>query len=269
MSLWAPLIASVYGVEGGLAVRKASAPGGYWPAILTAGRDIDASAVVFEKNFRKAVRRGNWTRFWLDTWVGQTLLSIQFGGLFALDLNKDCLVQDRIFLSNQVINFSWEWRHSPLGREFSELEGLLSCFHNQAALNDDDDSWVWSASSNGAYQVRDISSALDNARMIRSEDPILWCKLFSKKINLFVWRVQRHFFPSLAMRGISLDSLTCPLYSSEAKDVNHAFFTCALAQKVWDAAAIWWSFSTLALSCCDDVFSSQISALPPAIARCL
>lgn len=47
MSLWARLITSIYGVEGGLGISKVSTAGGYCPAIISAGRLIDSSDVVF------------------------------------------------------------------------------------------------------------------------------------------------------------------------------------------------------------------------------
>lgn len=89
-SLWARLVASVYSKDGVLGDSLTLVSGGVWPAIIQAGRDIDEAGVVFARSFKRVVGRGNSTRFWHDTWVGDSTLCIKFSRLFALDLNNQC-----------------------------------------------------------------------------------------------------------------------------------------------------------------------------------
>lgn len=150
------------------------------------------------------------------------------------------------------------------------LLSSLICHLVKVTLTDEDGSWMWSPASSGLYQVRDIASALDNVWMACSDNTPIWSNLQPKKVNLFVWRAQRNFFPSLqqlVMRAIPVPSITCPLCSCGSEDVEYALFRCPLTQKVWEFVVAWWSVHTLALWDCDDVVSPEILSLVPAAAR--
>lgn len=61
MSLWTRLIVSIG--DGGLGVFQISVSGGIWHTVIEVGRDIVVVGDVFEKNFKRALGRGDSTRF--------------------------------------------------------------------------------------------------------------------------------------------------------------------------------------------------------------
>lgn len=85
---------------------KSSYSGGLWPAIICPGSDINAMGVVFQKNLCRTIGRGDSTLFWNDTWLRGASPSSSFSRLYALALNKHCLVQDRISYSDHSLHFS-------------------------------------------------------------------------------------------------------------------------------------------------------------------
>lgn len=85
--------------------------------------------------------------------------------------------------------------------------------------------------------------------------------LYKKKINLFMWHARRSFLPcllQLAMKGISVPTISCPLCVEFTKDVDHALFKCVYARRVWDEKARWWGVDTLCICDCDDLFTEEI-----------
>lgn len=71
-------------------------PRGVWSGVLKAGCLNEIVGVPFRQNFSKLAGRGNSTHFWLDIWAGVVPLASRFGRLFALELNKEFLIKDRI-----------------------------------------------------------------------------------------------------------------------------------------------------------------------------
>ena len=58
-----------------------------------------------------------------------------------------------------------------------------------------------------------------------------------------MWRARRDCLPTrhnLAHKGVSLESLSCPICSSETEDIHHLLFSCSLAQEVLKRVCCWW-----------------------------
>ena len=58
--------------------------------------------------------------------------------------------------------------------------------------------------------------------------PTRWVKGVPIKINIFTWRARRDCLPTrlnLIQRGISLESVSCPICCASEEDVSHVFFS--------------------------------------------
>lgn len=108
-----------------------------------------------------------------------------------------------------------------------------------------------------------MADYLDTLSSSSSAPPTFWCKLLPRKINLFLWRARRSFLPSLlqlAIKGITVRSISCPLCGDAIEDTDHALFKCLLPRRVWEAIGRWWGVCSISLWDCDEV----LQLLPPA-----
>lgn len=64
----------------------------------------------FSNAVRRQIIRGNQTRFWLDTWIGNTTLHDLFPRLFSVTVNKEAKVTDCGYWLNRSWIWRWSWR---------------------------------------------------------------------------------------------------------------------------------------------------------------
>lgn len=110
----------------------------------------------------------------------------------------------------------------------------------------------------GVFSTRSIYHDIDAKWADSYGPPTIWPTLIPSKVNIFIWRAQRFFllcYLHLAMRGVPLESVACPVCSAHFEDVDHAIFRCLVATPVWDAVASWCGVSNLFLWEVSDLFS--------------
>lgn len=192
------------------------------------------------------------------------------GSVIVYPRHKQCLISDRLTPPNRPLSFSWEWRHPPRGKETSKFDELTAILEKLPPFQNHPDKWTWSApTTSGVFQVREMSVYLDSIWTSTSAISMFWCKLLSRKINLFLSRT-RSFLPcllQLAIKGISVPSIYCPLCGVAAEDIDHALFRCLLPRRVWEAVGQWWGVGSSPLLDCDELFSETVLNLVPATAR--
>jgi hypothetical protein len=98
-----------------------------------------------------AIGNGHLTRFWEDTWLGQTPLADQYPSLYSIVRRRNVLVSD--VLANNPLNVEfrrilsdakWDaWIHL--------VQRLLSI-----NLNDEEDKFVWKLSDSGSFSVKSM-----------------------------------------------------------------------------------------------------------------
>ncbi|PWA54419.1 hypothetical protein CTI12_AA436230 [Artemisia annua] len=77
--------------------------------------------------------------------------NIVFPRLFALEINKECLVSYRWKLVNTVRLGNWNWRYEPCGRVVEELVGLEQVLKFLTAF--DLEKWQWFLMTNEKFTV--------------------------------------------------------------------------------------------------------------------
>ncbi|GJU02311.1 hypothetical protein Tco_1112649 [Tanacetum coccineum] len=88
-SLWFRVIGALYGSSIGSHPTHMSSN---WCSIVRELHLLKDKGFDFRSHCKKRVGNGNDTRFWLDRWIGDKPLSVNFPRLFALELNKDVSV---------------------------------------------------------------------------------------------------------------------------------------------------------------------------------
>ncbi|GJR91619.1 hypothetical protein Tco_0215630 [Tanacetum coccineum] len=95
-------------------------------------------------------------------------LMYQFPRLYALELSEDCLIKDSWCLENKVWKRNWDWRSSPKGRAFSELQSLSSLLDGFVLCPQAKDDWIWTLSNDGLFTVKRLSSIIDSTYLTDS-----------------------------------------------------------------------------------------------------
>nr|GEV43061.1 RNA-directed DNA polymerase, eukaryota [Tanacetum cinerariifolium] len=75
--------------------------------------------------------------------------------------------------------------------------------------------------------VKVIRNYIDDKFMPSHSEPSRWVRYIPIKINVFAWRARRDCLPTrvnLMRRGVTLDSVNCPLCNSDEEDIHHELF---------------------------------------------
>nr|GEZ33211.1 RNA-directed DNA polymerase, eukaryota, reverse transcriptase zinc-binding domain protein [Tanacetum cinerariifolium] len=225
-SLWSKVIQALYGKRIDFHATKFSS---IWCSIIWELHQLKDNGFDFWEHCKIVIGNGFTTRFWYDLWIGDMPLYAKFPRLFALDLNKDCSVADK--LNNSVeLSFRRTVRGGIEQHQMSDLVSMLESI----VLSSCNDRWVCDLSNDGDFKVKDIRIFLDDLILPHSERT-RWIKAMPIKINIFAWPARKDCLPTrmnLVQRDINIDSVLCPVCVTNDEDAHHLFFRCDLAQHV-------------------------------------
>lgn len=199
-----------------LTVRNIRRAAGPWVDIIKAGLVLDSIGLMFSHSFQRKLGDGSTIKIWSDQWLEAEKLCVLFHGLFALEQDKECTVQDRVA-------FHWNWRQNPRGRETSELHSILRLLSTVALDHQRSDPWSSSFAENGIFSVKEVAAQLDSTWAFPSNTLTIRIRYLPQKVNIFLWRARRNLLPTymnLALRGINVDSIICPLCSIDIKSTR-------------------------------------------------
>lgn len=111
------------------------------------------------------------------------------------------------------------------------------------AGNSNHGNWNWSLDRDGLYSVSSLRKALDSRCLVSVPTVTAWCKVVPIKVNIFIWRLRLCRLPTrenLARRGVSLQSLICPLCNSDMENEEHLFLKCSLAKEIMAHLHVRW-----------------------------
>ncbi|GJX79383.1 RNA-directed DNA polymerase, eukaryota [Tanacetum coccineum] len=196
-------------------------------------------------SMQRRVNNGASTKFWHDSWTGNSSFKIQFPRLFHLSLNKDYTV-------NECWNNGWhlEWSRNIInGTNAAQLATLQNTISG-ISLNDSEDVWDWTI-DNTSFSVKSARHCIDRGFLPDDAQETRWNKLLPKKINIFIWRTLRDRLPSrwnLSRKGIDLNSMNCPICDKGIDTAFHMFWVCSLATSVWLHVFNWTNLQSPTLS---------------------
>jgi hypothetical protein len=212
-------------------------------------------AVESKKWFSDAVVRklgnGDCTHFWLERWVGDRPLREQFPRLFSLSSQKEALVREIWCTDGDMGRWNLTWRRECFQWEL-ELVIQLHQILATVVLNEDADSWVWTASEEDSFTVKTAYSSLAtdlvNTDMFDADEKHvfehIWCSPAPSKVVVFSWQLLHYRLPTrsnLAHRNcLPLDvSQACVMCNGFIETVNHLFLHCNVSFSVWYAVFNW------------------------------
>ncbi|GJR17310.1 RNA-directed DNA polymerase, eukaryota, reverse transcriptase zinc-binding domain protein [Tanacetum coccineum] len=206
--LWARVIGSIYGHDGGIPHnisrrRKHS----NWGIIVSSVKRLNEKGDDLLSLCTRKLGNGSPTNHPLDCW-------------------EDNLV----------------WRHPRGGMESSHFDALNAIIGN-VLLTDNCDSWQWSPDVVAGYSVASARSLVDDIILETDLVATRWNHNIPIKVNVFLWRLNLNKLPSrvnLERKGVEIGSILCPSYHFDVETVNHIFFNCELAKDLWSLLAKWW-----------------------------
>ncbi|GJU51297.1 hypothetical protein Tco_1220852 [Tanacetum coccineum] len=121
------------------------------------------------------IRVGNGlrTQFWNEVWIGDTQLRVMFPRIYALEINKDCTVTDKLQFS-----VTSSLRRSVRGGVESSQLALLQTYIEGTLLSNMEDRWVWDLNGEGVFRVKDVRILLDECFLPKAPTATRWVKYF-------------------------------------------------------------------------------------------
>ncbi|GJX38186.1 RNA-directed DNA polymerase, eukaryota [Tanacetum coccineum] len=196
-----------------------------------------------EYYFRDPESNGRSTSFWNDLWIGDSCFRYKFPRLYALDINKECTVADKM-VASFTSSFRREVRGGAESLQLTQILDLLGT----VILSNMEDRWIWDLNGDGEFCVKDVRNLLDVTFLPKADSPTRWIKTIPIKVNIFAWKVSLDRLPTrsnLARRGVLVPSSSCLICNVSDEDLAHLLFRCDLAIEVTRLVYRWWNLVSI------------------------
>ncbi|GJZ50150.1 RNA-directed DNA polymerase, eukaryota [Tanacetum coccineum] len=217
-SLWFRVIQAVYGSS--LETHQVHMTS-LWCSILRELNVLVLKGFDLLAHCKKRIGDGNNTSFWRDPWVGDQPLRLMFPHRFAVVSKANSGSEDLI--------------------------SVLDCNHFVSSA----DRWICDLNGDGMFRVKDIRSSIDSIILLSDAISTRWVKFVPIKINVFVWRARLDRLPTrvnLDRRGVTLDSVLCPMCGMATEDSSHVLFRCELDSLIIRKICRWWELDSQVFS---------------------
>ena len=114
--------------------------------------------VAFFNRTKFIVGNGNTTRFWEDTWLGETPLAVQYPTLYNIVQHKE----DYVGTVLQTIPLNIQFRRVLVGERWTAWMHLVRRLID-VQLSDQPDSTQWKLTKNGIFTVKSFYMDLINS----------------------------------------------------------------------------------------------------------
>nr|GEU31000.1 RNA-directed DNA polymerase, eukaryota [Tanacetum cinerariifolium] len=161
-------------------------------------------------------------------------LELLYNRLYLLELDKDCLIIDRIENGKWI----WNWSRNDLGvRKTAYFRDLLIEI-SRVDIFTVGDTCIWSLAKDDIFSVKEARQVIDDKILPSLATSTSWDKILPRKVNIFIWRLMLDRL-NLSSCGIDIQSISCPFCNGNVKSSNHICFECDISLKVWILVRIW------------------------------
>ncbi|KAD4179850.1 hypothetical protein E3N88_28441 [Mikania micrantha] len=226
-------------INGALSVKKSIA--GPWKNILKVQVDLSHLGLNMDKMFRCKDGNGCEAVFWSDNWTRLGALKDRFPSLFLMELNKRCVVKDRL-PPFPGLDFSWAWKLQNASAPDPSQIILCRSSIPPITLNPiAQDSWGWDDSLDMELSVRSIREVIESKSLPEDDVLLPWSYWLPLKVNAFAWHAGLDRIPSkhnLIIRGIPINPF-CDSCKAIHESTDHLLIRCSFASRVWDEIFEW------------------------------
>lgn len=186
----------------------------------------------------KKIGDGTQTKFWKDRWCKGEVLCENFPLIYALEVDKECFVVDRIKDNGPA----WNWARRLRQGTVQQQMGVFLGFVGEAVCGLGPDRWYWDIEQDGIFSVAGTRKHIDNIVLEGNCIETRWCELVPRKVNIFIWRLLLGRLPTfveLVKRGVAILNTNCSICEWEEESLAHIFSRCEVAKKTWEVLFRW------------------------------
>nr|GEU32157.1 RNA-directed DNA polymerase, eukaryota [Tanacetum cinerariifolium] len=207
-SLWTRVIKAIHGDDGSVGKNKLGSVRSCWMNVVHESKELENLRVNIFDYIRLKVGNGESTLFWEEKWID---------GLVLKDIKRRC----------EAVSI----------RCISELINIVPLVPMA-------DRCVWSLESSGEFSVASLRKVIDGERFPGGISGTRWVKLVPIKVNVLAWKIKTDAIPTrfnISRRGITIDSLPCPICDCGVESTSHLFFECSLVRQLARKVSRWWN----------------------------
>ncbi|GJU75640.1 putative RNA-directed DNA polymerase, eukaryota, reverse transcriptase zinc-binding domain protein [Tanacetum coccineum] len=130
----------------------------HWRWIVDSSSFLHLKNIIPLNSFRFKAGCGTCIRFWKDIWIGDSLLNIHNNRLYRLELDKDCLIIDRI----ENGQWSWNWSKNDLGVCNTAYFRDLLIEISRVDISMVGDICIWSLAKDDIFSVKESRRVIDD-----------------------------------------------------------------------------------------------------------
>jgi len=252
--LWYRVLKARYGEEGGRLMDGGGDGSVWWKMICSvcsgAGSGVGS---WFEDNVRRVVGGGTSTYFWLDNWVGEAPLRVQFPRRFELSENKGATVKEMAERGWDVGGGAWVWRRRLLAWEEESVLECSSLLCDIVLQVSTLDRWRWVLDHFSGYSVKGTYKylTLPTTPVETGLYDAAWVKHVPLKVSVFVWCLLRNRLPTkdnlLRRRALHQDDIICVGGCGCQETSHHLFIRCDIFGGLWHRIYQWLDISFIPL----------------------
>uniref|UniRef100_A0A8I6WF16 Reverse transcriptase zinc-binding domain-containing protein n=1 Tax=Hordeum vulgare subsp. vulgare TaxID=112509 RepID=A0A8I6WF16_HORVV len=206
------------------------------------------------------IGNGEGTRFWEDSWLGETPLATQYPALYNIAQRKDAYVAT--ILQSHPLNI--QFRRSLIGHRWADWLHLVRRLMD-IQLSDETDRVQWKLTNSGIFTVKSMYlNLIDTITIPKSRN--IWKVKVPLRIKVFMWFVHKKVIltkDNLAKRNWG-GSTRCSFCDNE-ENISHLFLHYPLARVLWHTVRI--AFNIIPPDSIDMLFGTWLDGVDKIIAR--
>lgn len=214
----------------------------------------------FYQRVKFIVGNGASTRFWEDTWLGDTPLALQYPMLYNIVQRKEDYVST--ILQSTPLNI--QFRRALVGARWDAWLHLVERIM-QVHLAEQSDSIRWILTKNGVFSVKSMYSHLINTGILPTSVPI-WRIKVPLRIKIFMWFIHKGVIltkDNLLKRSWRGRPNCC--YCEQNETIKHLFIECPLAKLLWRTIQI--AFNISPPICVGSIFTTWLNGVDAKISK--
>uniref|UniRef100_A0A8I6WC46 Reverse transcriptase zinc-binding domain-containing protein n=1 Tax=Hordeum vulgare subsp. vulgare TaxID=112509 RepID=A0A8I6WC46_HORVV len=216
--------------------------------------------INFFKRAKFILGDGTSTRFWEDTWLGDSPLALQYPMLYNITQRK----QDYVSTVLQSIPINMHFRRALVGARWEAWTHLVRRLM-QVQLSDQSDSVRWTLTVNGVFSVKSMYTDLVNSGPL-ARSLHIWDIKVPLKIKVFMWFLHKGVVltkDNLIKRSWRGRSNCC--YCDQNETIRHLFLDCPLAKLLWRTIHI--AFNVIPPTCINSMFTTWLNGVDVQLSR--
>jgi len=175
------------------------------------------------------IGNGETTRFWEDTWLGDSPLMNQYPLLYNIVQQQHASVHD-VLHNAPPLNLGF--RRALVGNKWDMWSHLCHRLM-EVTLTDVPDVFKWNLTQNGKFTVKSMYEDFMNGHT-RYLQKYLWKLKIPQKIKIFMWFLHKKVLltkDNLAKRNWK-GNLHCSFCGND-ENIEHLFISCPFAKLIW------------------------------------